>query len=565
MASASSPLIPVGIDLGSLHARVAIGEPIEKRSGKAGGNSTTNLPNVIANAQGSRYTVALAVQEQHAEGESTPSGSNPTSSFVFGEAARRHLTRDKKKIDQFLVRYLCTHPNNETENHFDASSSFFAHLAELACHASTSTSVQPSQLRIVISMPPNASEEMKLGITEALENGVRQLLREKEGKKMEKKMANQIVVGVVSDAAATCLAYGLLDNNKDTSSLKPIECSKPASEGEVDNAKTNSLVIDWGSSGLTLTHLEQTKTHLTTQKTFTEPKCAGTYIVSSLLSHCASLLERKHSSMIERGSVLKHARAVSKLTTACETAVKTLARTNIAQIAVDGLYEGLDLNCSLSKPRFEMLCGSVLRLAEKTLVEFMDSVGKKFDVVLIGGNVCQMPAAEALIKKLFADDVLLRANKVGGMKIEVDESVAIGCAKCAQQYLFGEREREPPSESNLDSSTSTILEEKKEMEIEVPLSPVGIGIALSLSDNLVHTLIDVESPLPAHASRVIKLESNEVSSLFIYQIDSSGSNKKIVAEINEIAAETEEIELTLELSTNGKLSMAVNGGDTIIV
>jgi len=565
----AAKLIPVGIDLGSLHARVAIGDPITLES-EAKNKEKISIPNVIANAQGSRFTVALSVEEQTQDG-----GNHTNKSFIFGEAARRHLSREKKVIDHHLVRYLCSQSNAEEENEsLEACSAFFANLVELACDASTSTSVQPSQLRIVISLPPSASEQMKEGITKSLEQGLRQLVRKKEGKKMEKKTSHQILVGVVSDPSAAALAYGLVGEGH-TSLSKDTKNSVMLSNidtKETKNKFKNTLVIDWGATGLTLTHLKQTQSSshplLTTPKTHTEPQCAGSFIISALVAHCASLLERKHSSMIQRGSVMKHARAVTKLITACEIAVKTLSRTNVAQIAVDGVYEGLDLNCSLSKPRFEMLCGKVLRLAEKTMTDFVGS--EKFDVVLMSGNVCQMPKAETLIEKLFPGDVLLRASKAveGGLKIPVDESVAIGCARYAQQFLLGEQQKERILDENGDLLPSSIAEESKKVETLVPLCPIAIGVRSTVSENSVQTLIDVGSPLPAHISKVIKTGNDtDLEPFSIIQIIGSDSSvcDRTLAEIENIPPGTKELELTLELSEIGKLSLALNGGDTIVV
>lgn len=582
----ATELIPVGIDLGSLHARVAIGDPIT-----LGGDPTKSkeekvlIPNIIANAQGSRYTVALTVQEQAGDVDKKNNNSN---SFVFGEAARRHLSRDKKVIEHYLVRYLCSHSttnnnnnnndddDDEKKNYKEACAAFFAHLAELACDASTSTSVQPSQLRIVLSMPPNSTEELTKAIQESLELGLRQLVRKKEGKKMEKKMAHQILVGVVSDASATALAFGLLDQStKDDNSI--LRLSSSSTQTSTKNKK-NTLIIDWGASGLTLTHLQQTQastqTILTTTKTHTEPNCSGSFIISALVAHCASLLERKHSSMIQRGSVVKHKRAVTKLTAASEIAVKTLARTNVAQIAVDGVYEGLDLNCSLSKPRFEMLCGKVLRLAESTMLEFISQAKdvEKFDAVLMCGNVCQMPKAEALIQKLFPGETLLRTSQADavstGLKIPVDESVAIGCARYAQQFLMGERDKQVMVDDDSGELVpSSLAEETKELEMEVPLCPIAIGICLDQGS--VQTLIDVGSPLPAHISKVIKAESdeNDVSPFSIVQMIGADSKvcHRALAEIDNLSPGTKQVELTLEISDTGKLSMAIDGGETVVV
>merc|ERR1719343_1947798 len=98
-----SDLIPIGIDLGSLHARLAIGTLTENSSG--GGNDLTDtvtLPSIISNAQGSRFTLALVGDDGD--------GNEGASRYIFGDAARRALLREKKptiyKEPTNLVREL---------------------------------------------------------------------------------------------------------------------------------------------------------------------------------------------------------------------------------------------------------------------------------------------------------------------------------------------------------------------------------------------------------------------------------------------------------------------------
>lgn len=572
--SSIQPLIPVGIDLGSLHARVAIGEPMDRNSSSDKKKSVTQLPSIISNAQGSRFTIALSTPEDSSSSAETDDDGGKTK-YVIGDAARRQLARAKKPMEEYLVR----HSMESTENDDDAAAAFFAHLVELTCDASTHNLAQPSQLRIVLSMPSHASEHLKRRMNMALKKGVRQVVREKEGKKAEKKMAGEVIVGALSDAAAAVLAYGLVDPPP---SIPPIVLSTIDSATAAATANlaslslhskwNNCLVIDWGASGLSLTHLTSNTTDHTTanpmlvtiQRHHLEPKCAGKLIVSALLSHCATLMERKNPGVIPRGAILKHARAVAKLTTACETAIKTLARTNMAQIAADGVYEGIDLNCTLSKPRFEMLCGTLIKVADHTIKEFTND--STFDVVLMCGNVCQMPAAEALLVKQFTDDILLRTTSViRGMKMEVDESVAIGCARCAQQTILALEHQF--QDQPLDEEKELSTDETKHMELEVPLSP--ISIAVQILGGKPHILMDTNTPLPAHVSRKILLDQT-CAALAIVQItndknSSTTANHKVVAEISDIAPETKELELTLELSEQGQLSMAIDGGETFTV
>ena len=177
-------VVPMGIDLGSLNARIAVTDPPHPPRDGGGGAGEEGRPvppeaRVVSNAQGSRHTLALAIPE---EGEGMGGGPK----FVFGDAARRALTRSRRPLDEALVRALCAlsisgsggkggkgggggggggeaEDFENSENSEDpgregaagaagrATSAFFADLATLACDA---TGAAPDQLRAVVSVPP---------------------------------------------------------------------------------------------------------------------------------------------------------------------------------------------------------------------------------------------------------------------------------------------------------------------------------------------------------------------------------------------------------------------------
>ena len=106
--------------------------------------------------------------------------------------------------------------------------------------------------------------------------------------------------------------------------------------------------------------------------------------------------------------------------------MRTLSRAPTVTVVVDGLYEGIDMNVPISRPRFDMLMSGELRQAETLLQTFVTNESGaviEFDVVLLAGNVCDMPSATNLIhNKLFP-----KVN-VGRVDVPPDEAVAIGCA-----------------------------------------------------------------------------------------------------------------------------------------
>ena len=54
-------------------------------------------------------------------------------------------------------------------------------------------------------------------------------------------------------------------------------------------------------------------------------------------------------------------RAVRRLRTACERAKRTLSSSNAAQVEIDSLADGIDFYTSLTRARFEDLCGEMFR------------------------------------------------------------------------------------------------------------------------------------------------------------------------------------------------------------
>lgn len=556
--------MPIGIDLGSLHARIAIG-------------SLTQVPDVISNAQGSRYTLALV-------GDDTDADSNTTNGqearHIFGEAARRALAREKKptitKDPSSLVRELVKSTSSvvvddndmETKEKASKAAAFFSHLAELACDA---TSTQPHKLRTVVSVSVNATPEEQAGVVKTVECGINTALEgrmsEKEIKEMKKRAKKHgeeeepYVIGVITDPAAVCIAHGLTEEVEQDAGVIDLagNTSSPSSSSSTSTWK-NVLVIDWGASGLTATHVSRTSSNsslLTIVKSITDISCSGTSIISTLVKHCASMFERKS----RVSGVLESKKACHRLEMACESAVRTLSRAPTTTVAVDGLYEGMDMSVPISRPRFDMLMSATMKNAETLLQTFVgsDETTLEFDAVLLAGNVCDMPAATTLIRtKLFPN-----ANSGRG-DIPSDEAVAIGCARYAASILSCETHSKLGGKGN-GPATRTVM-----------ACPLTIGICRIENDkengdiepiisNTAVPFIQVGEPLPANVTRKIAYTNGgetwlDNSYIAIVQM---GKNNKVLGKIEGIELEDKTFELTVELSTKGELKLAINGGEGI--
>ncbi|EED96634.1 HSP70 domain-containing protein, partial [Thalassiosira pseudonana CCMP1335] len=313
------------------------------------------------------------------------------------------------------------------------------------------------------------------------------------------------IVGVITDPAAVCIAHGLT---------------------EIEHAG-NVLVIDWGASGLTATHIRRTSPNsslISVVRHASDSSCSGNAIVDALVAHCASMFERKN----KVSGLLDSVKAHHRLEMACESAVRTLSRAPTTTVALDGLYEGMDMSVPISRPRFDMLVGGVLKKAEILLQTFgADAV--EFDVVLVAGNVCDMPAATTLVRtKLFPN------AHAGRGDVPPDEAVAIGCARHAASV--DGTEGVGPSTRN------------------VTVSPIAIGISNGELEKAI-PLIAVGEPLPANVTRSITVDGS--SSISIVQMQGESVSSKVIGTIDKVPSDSKSLEVTLELSAEGSLTVAL--------
>jgi L1 cell adhesion molecule like protein len=564
-----SELIPIGIDLGSLHARVAIGNINIASDNNDPANDlvdTRPLPNIISNAQGSRYTLALVGTDK---ADTDSDGGEEETRHIFGDAARRALAREKKptisKDPSSMVRQLVRSSSSVSNDEnatvkSSAASAFFSHLAELACDAS---SAHPSKLRTVVSVPVGCTPEEQTGIVETVERGINEALEGRQNakdKKTKKKNGNSeedpSVMAVIADPAAVCIAHGLTE----------IDHPGVVDLSENKNETTfwkNVLVVDWGASGLTATHLCRASANsalLTIVQYISDTSCSGTAIISALAKHCASMFERKN----RVSGVMDSKKACHRLEMACESAVRTLSRAPTVTVAVDGLYEGIDMNVPISRPRFDMLMSGILRKAETLLQNFAAKEGVRFDVVLLAGNVCDMPSASNLIRtKLFPN------ASAGRGDVPPDEAVAIGCARqaasilsCDTHFKHGVKRAE---DHGLGPSS-----------VKVKACPLTIGICRiqhgeenghlqELISKTTVPLIEMGEPLPANITRKIMCKGEGdpcLSDEYIAIVQMQGGHaktSKVIGKIENIPLVDGTFEVTMELTSAGKLSISVDG------
>jgi len=209
------------------------------------------------------------------------------------------------------------------------------------------------------------------------------------------------VMRIINEPTAAALAYGL--DLKDRTYGKGF----------------NVLIFDIGGGTFDVTIMNIKANCFEVKSTAGDTHLGGEDFDNRLVTYVTEQFKRKH-----KKDITGNKKSMRRLRTACEKAKRFLSSAPQADIEVDSLFEGIDFSISITRPRFEELCGdlfrSMLEPVEKALADAKLDKSSIHDVVLVGGS-SRIPKIQKMLKEFFNDREL---NK----NINPDEAVAYGAA-----------------------------------------------------------------------------------------------------------------------------------------
>jgi len=277
-------------------------------------------------------------------------------------------------------------------------------------------------------------------------------------------MAKLNVIRIVNEPTAAALAYGF---------------QKSLGKDE----EKNVLIFDLGGGTFDVSILTLANGVYEVKTTTGEPHLGGEDFDTRLVEFCVAEFKKKN-----KLDISDNKRALRRLRTLCEKAKRVLSSSAQSSVEVESLAEGIDFNISITRARFEDMCGDLFKKIIDHVAKAVADSGldkSKIDEVVMVGGSSRIPKIQQMVSDFFGGKELCKS-------INPEEAIAYG-ATVQAAILAG-------------------ADETKE-SVVVDILPLSLGI--ETAKGVMTTLIKRKSPIPTTRAITCSTINNNQENVFI--------------------------------------------------